>query len=107
MENLSKELLPLLRNIDVSLQIIAQNKTKSAKTVFVSKKDIALRLGVPPVTVDKLIYQGVTSKGKSGLVERRHYCKLDPSEQNTSNFLFDPVQITTDAWNSFTNYDDV
>lgn len=107
MEISSKEVLQILRNIDISLQIIAQNKTKEAKTIFVSKKDISLRLGVPPVTIDKLIYQGVTSKGKSGLVERRHYCKLDPAEQNTSNFLFDPVQITTDAWKSFANYDDV
>jgi len=107
MEINSKDLLNLLQSIDVSLQIIAQNKTKSAKTVFVSKKVIAARLGVPPVTIDKLVYQGITSGGKSGLVELRHYCKLDPSEQNISNFLFDPVQITTDAWNSFTKYDNV
>jgi hypothetical protein len=107
MEIESRELLSLLQSIDVSLQILAQNKTKAAKTVFVSKKVIASRLGVPPVTIDKLIYQGITSGGKSGLVELRHYCKLDPTEQNTSNFLFDPVQITTDAWASFTNYDNV
>lgn len=102
----TRELTTLLRSIDASLQIIAQNKTKKCSTVFVNRKTIASRLGVPPVTIDKLVYQGITSKGQSGLVETRHYCKLDPYEQNISNFLFDPIQIAEDAWKSFTNYGD-
>jgi hypothetical protein len=104
MEINAKEILTTLKNIDVSLQILAQSKLDKTRTVFVSKKTLAARLGVPPVTIDKLVYQGVTSKGASGLVESRHYCKLDPNEQNISNFLFDPIQVTQDAWKSFTNY---
>ena len=102
----TKELIATLKNIDISLQIIAQSKLDKARTVFVNKKTLAAKLGVPPVTIDKLVYQGITSKGTSGLVEFRHYCKLDPNEQNISNFLFDPIQVTQDAWKSFTNYTD-
>ena len=99
-----KELLDVLKNIDTSLQIIANTNAGGVTTAFVNKKAIAARLGVSPVTVDKLIYQGVTSKGKSGLVEGRHYCKLDPTETNTSNFLFDAAKVLKDAWTSFTGY---
>lgn len=102
----TREITTLLRSIDTSLQILAQAKSNRGNTVFVNRKVIAARLGVPPVTIDKLVYQGLTSQGQSGLVESRHYCKLDPQEQNISNFLFDPLQIAEDAWKSFTNYSD-
>lgn len=101
---LSKELLDVLRNIDTSLQIIANSNSKDYTTAFINKKAMATRLGVAPITIDKLIYQGITSKGQSGLVEGRHYCKLDPSETNTSNFLFDAAKVLQDAWTSFTGY---
>jgi hypothetical protein len=101
---ITKDLVEILRNIDTSLQIIANANSSNVTTAFVNKKALAVRLGVPPVTVDKLIYQGVTSKGTSGLVEGRHYCKLDPTETNTSNFLFDSAKVLQDAWISFTNY---
>jgi hypothetical protein len=101
---LNKELLDALRNIDTSLQIIANANSGNVTTAFVNKKSVAARLGVSPVTIDKLIYQGITSKGESGLVEGRHYCKLDPTETNTSNFLFDSAKVLQDAWTSFTGY---
>jgi hypothetical protein len=101
---ITKDLVDILRNIDTSLQIIANANSPNVTTAFVNKKALAARLGVPAVTVDKLIYQGVTSKGTSGLVEGRHYCKLDPTETNTSNFLFDSAKVLQDAWTSFTNY---
>ena len=101
---INKELIEVLRNIDTSLQIIANSNTANVTTAFVNKKAIAARLGVSPITVDKLIYQGITSQGSSGLVEGRHYCKLDPSETNTSNFLFDSAKVLQDAWTSFTGY---
>jgi hypothetical protein len=101
---MEKELLDTLRSIDVSLQIIANSKAGNLTTAFVGKKVIASRLGVPPITVDKLIHQGLVSKGTSGLVEGRHYCKLDPTETNTSNFLFDSAKVLADAWTSFTGY---
>ncbi|MBM4229120.1 MAG: hypothetical protein FJ184_00055 [Gammaproteobacteria bacterium] len=101
---INKETLDLLRSIDTSLQIIANSKSSNITTAFVNKKAVAARLGVSPVTIDKLIYQGITSKGSSGLVEGRHYCKLDPSESNTSNFLFDSAKVLQDAWTSFTGY---
>ncbi len=100
----SKELLDVLRNIDTSLQIIANKSSGNLTTAFVNKRAIASRLGVTPVTVDKLIHQGITSGGSSGLVEGRHYCKLDPTETNTSNFLFDSAKVLRDAWTSFTGY---
>ena len=101
---LHKELLDVLKNIDTSLQIIANSNSGNITTAFINKKAIAARLGVSPVTIDKLIHQGITSKGNSGLVEGRHYCKLDPNETNTSNFLFDSAKVLQDAWTSFTNY---
>lgn len=101
---ITKDLIDILRNIDTSLQIIANSNSANVTTAFVSKKAVAARLGVPPVTIDKLIHQGLTSKGTSGLVEGRHYCKLDPNESNTSNFLFDSAKVLQDAWTSFTNY---
>lgn len=101
---ISKEIIDLLRNIDTSLQIIANSNSGNLTTAFINKKAIASRLGVAPVTIDKLIFQGVTSKGQSGLVEGRHYCRLDPTDSNTSNFLFDSAKVLQDAWTSFTGY---
>jgi hypothetical protein len=101
---ISKEIIDLLRNIDTSLQIIANSNSGNLTTSFINKKAIASRLGVAPVTIDKLIFQGVTSKGQSGLVEGRHYCRLDPTDSNTSNFLFDSAKVLQDAWTSFTGY---
>ena len=101
---INKELLDTLRNIDTSLQIIANANSGNVTTAFVNKKAIAARLGVAPVTVDKLIHQGITSRGESGLVEGRHFCKRDPMESNTSNFLFDSAKVLQDAWTSFTGY---
>ena len=101
---LNKDVIDILRNIDTSLQIIANSNSTNVTTAFVNKKSVAARLGVSPVTIDKLIHQGLTSKGTSGLLEGRHYCKLDPNETNTSNFLFDSAKVLQDAWTSFTNY---
>jgi len=101
---ISKEIVDVLRNIDTSLQIIANQGNADVTTAFVNKKAVAARLGVSPVTIDKLIHQGITSQGKSGLVEGRHFCKLDPTETNTSNFLFDSAKVLKDAWTSFTGY---
>lgn len=101
---ITKDLIEILRNIDTSLQIIANSNSTNITTAFISKKAVATRLGVTPVTIDKLIHQGITSKGASGLIEGRHYCRLDPNEVNTSNFLFDSAKVLQDAWTSFTNY---
>lgn len=100
----NKEVLDVLRSIDTSLQMLANSQANGLTTAFVNKKAIASRLGVPLVTVDKLVYQGFTSQGKSGLVEGRHYCKLDPTDTNPANFLFDAVRVLQDAWTSFTGY---
>jgi len=89
-----------LASIDVSLQLLANNKEKRT-TAFVNKKIIAQRLGVPSLAVDKLILQGISSKGSSGLVEGKHYCKLDPNEKNSSKFLYDPYEILEAAWSNF------
>jgi len=101
---LSKELQEILRSIDTSLQMLANSKTGGLTTAFVNKKALAARLGVQPVAIDKLVYQGLTSGGTSGLIEGRHYCKLDPTENNISNFLFDSTRVLSDAWKNFTNY---
>lgn len=100
-----KEAVAVLRSIDTSLQVLANTKSGNVTTAFISKKALAERLGLNSVAIDKLVYQGITSKGKSGLVEGRHYCKLDPTETNTSNFLYDSAKVLADAWNSFQNYD--
>ena len=100
----TKELLNVLRNMETSLQILANSKNSNTTTAFVNRKALAARLGVQPIFIDKLVYQGLTSQGTSGLVEKRHYCKLDPEETNISNFLFDSVKVLNDAWNSFSNY---
>ena len=102
----TKELLTTLRSIDTSLRLLAASKSTTRTTGFVDKRQLSEYMGVKPVTVDKLIHQGIVSKGSSGLVEGRHYCKLDPSETNTANFLFDPTRVMADAWTSFTNYGD-
>lgn len=101
----SKEIEKLLRSIDVSLQLIASKNSPNRTTAFVDKKTIASKLGVPLVTIDKLVHQGLVSNGTSGLVHKRHYAKLDPTESNTSNFLYDAGKILQDAWNSFKDYD--
>tara|TARA_Y100001963_G_C6766381_1_gene442503 strand:+ start:568 stop:912 length:345 start_codon:yes stop_codon:yes gene_type:complete len=101
---LNKELLDILRNIETNLQIIANSRAGNKTTAFINRKSLAARLGVQPITIDKLVYQGLTSQGTSGLVEGRHYCKLDPEETNISNFLFDSVKVLNDAWSSFSNY---
>ena len=100
-----KEAVAVLRSIDTSLQVLANTKSGNVTTAFISKKALAERLGLNSVAIDKLVYQGITSKGKSGLVEGRHYCKLDSTETNTSNFLYDSAKVLADAWNSFQNYD--
>ena len=100
----TKELLNVLRNMETSLQILANSKNSNTTTAFVNRKALAARLGVQPIFIDKLVYQGLTSQGTSGLVEKRHYCKLDPEETNISNFLFDSVKVLNDAWSSFSNY---
>lgn len=100
----SKEVLDVLRSIDTSLQMLANSQTGNITTAFVNRKAVASRLGVPLVTVDKLVHQGLTSQGKSGLIEGRHYCKLDPTDTNPANFLFDAARVLQDAWTSFTGY---
>lgn len=100
-----KDIEKILRSIDISLQVIANKDSKQQTIAFVDKKTIAIKLGVPPVTVDKLVHQGIVSEGKSGFVLGRHYTKLDPAETNTGNFLYDAVKILQDAWCCFKDYD--
>ncbi len=103
MESLKKEIKSisdLLSSIDVSLQMIANTKTRRT-SAFVNRKTIAQRMGVPTVAIDKLIFQGISSGGSSGLVEGKHFCKLDPLEKNSSKFLYDPYEILQAAWSNF------
>lgn len=95
-----KEISIALTNIDISLQLLSADKRRRT-TVFVTKKAVAQRLGVPSVAVDKLIYQGVASNGKSGLVEGKHYTKLDPADNNPTKFLYDIHEILQAAWSNF------
>jgi hypothetical protein len=100
-----KEITTVLQSIDLSLKIIASRQNENVPSVLVNKKQVADALGVKPVTIDKLVYQGIVSKGTSGLVERIHYCKLDPDERNISNYRFNLARILVDAWGSFSNYE--
>jgi hypothetical protein len=100
-----KKVVDVLQSIDLSLQILANAKTSKKTTAFVNRKVVAARLGVAPVVIDKLVYQGITSGGTSGLIEGVHYCKLDPTEANISNFLFDSIKVLEAAWTNFTNYE--
>jgi len=97
-----KEIKETLSSIDVSLQLLA-NKSERRTTCFVNKKTICHRLNIPAITLDKLIHQGIVSGGKSGLVEGTHYCKVDPTEKNSSKFLYDPYAILDSAWKNFKN----
>ena len=99
-----KKFIDVLTNIDTSLQIISNAKASKVTTAFVSKKAVAARLNVAPVVIDKLIHTGIASGGTAGLVEGIHYCKLDPSETNTSAFLFDATKVMESAWQNFANY---
>ena len=78
-------------------------KGKKETKAFVNKRTICQRLNVPAVTLDKLIYQGIVSKGESGLVEGLHFCKADPEETNSSKFLYDQQVIMSSAWKNFQN----
>ena len=95
-----KQISEILSSIDVSLMQIA-NKGSKRTTAFVNKKMVSQRLGVPAVAIDKLIYQGVTSQGSSGLIEGIHYTKLSPEENNPSKFLYDVHEILKAAWSNF------
>lgn len=96
-----KDIRDALNSIDTSLQLLVAQKDGKATTAFVSKKVISQRLSIPSVTIDKLIHQGIVSQGESGLVEGKHYCKVDPSERNSSKFLYDPHAILQAAWSNF------
>ena len=100
------EISKILRSIDTSLQIIANSKSGGVTTAFITKRALAERLGVPSIKVDKLIHQGIVSGGSSGLVEGRHFCKLDPEDNNPSNYLYDSAKVLADAWKNFTGYTD-
>lgn len=97
-----KEIRDALISIDTSLQLLVSQKDGKTTSAFVSKKTISQRLNIPSVTIDKLIHQGIVSKGESGLVEGKHYCKVDPTERNSSKFLYDPHAIMQAAWSNFT-----
>ena len=56
--------------METSLQILANSKNSNTTTAFVNRKALAARLGVQPIFIDKLVYQGLTSQGTSGLVEK-------------------------------------
>jgi hypothetical protein len=99
------DLNKILRSIDTSLQVLANSKSGGVTTAFISKRALAERLGVTSVQIDKLIYQGIVSGGKSGIVEGRHFCKLNPDENNPSNYLYDSAKVLADAWKNFTGYD--
>lgn len=100
------ELTKTLRSIDTSLQVLANTKSGGVTTAFITKRALAERLGVPSIKVDKLIHQGIVSGGSSGLVEGRHFCKLDPEDNNPSNYLYDSAKVLADAWKNFTGYTD-
>jgi hypothetical protein len=97
-----KEIMIALESIDVSLQLIA-NKSNNRTTAFVSKRVICQRLSIPSVALDKLIHQGLASGGDYGIIEGKHFCKLDPDERNSSKFLYDPYAILNSAWENFKN----
>lgn len=96
-----KDIRDALNSIEISLQLLASQKDGKITAAFVSKKAISQRLNIPAVTIDKLIHQGIISQGESGLVEGKHYCKVDPSERNSSKFLYDPHAIMQAAWSNF------
>ena len=97
-----KDIRDALNSIETSLQVLVAQKEGKITSAFVSKKVISQRLNVPAVTVDKLIHQGIASGGDSGLVEGKHYCKVDPTERNSSKFLYDLHAIMQAAWSNFT-----
>jgi hypothetical protein len=98
-----KDISNALASIDVSLQLLVASKNDKRTTAFVSKKIICQRLSIPAVTLDKLIHQGLVSNGNYGLVEGKHFCRLDPEERNSSKFLYDPHAILQSAWENFKN----
>lgn len=97
-----KDIKSALESIDVSLQLIA-NKSQNRTTAFVTKRVICQRLSVPTVALDKLIHQGLASGGDYGIIEGKHFCRLDPNERNSSKFLYDPYAILNSAWENFKN----
>jgi hypothetical protein len=97
-----KDIKSVLESIDVSLQLIA-NKNQNRTTAFVTKRVICQRLSVPTVALDKLIHQGLASGGDYGIIEGKHFCRLDPNERNSSKFLYDPYAILNSAWENFKN----
>ena len=97
-----KDIKSVLESIDVSLQLIA-NKSQNRTTAFVTKRVICQRLSVPTVALDKLIHQGLASVGDYGIIEGKHFCRLDPNERNSSKFLYDPYAILNSAWENFKN----
>lgn len=99
-----KKVLDVLSSIDISLQILSNAKSNKATVAFTTKKALAARLNVAPIVIDKLIHTGIASGGSAGLVEGIHYCKLDPTETNTSAFLFDASKVLEAAWQNFANY---
>jgi hypothetical protein len=98
-----KTIREALTSIDISLQLLVSQKEGKTTSAFVSKKTISQRLNIPSVAIDKLIHQGIVSGGTSGLVEGKHYCKVDPTERNSSKFLYDPHAVMEAAWKNFTN----
>ena len=102
--DINKELLETLKSIDLSLKILAAGTGSTPTTVLVDKKTVAKSLDVTAAFIDKLIFQGIVSKGASGLIERVHYCKLTPDEKNTANYRFNLNRILADSWRSFSNY---
>lgn len=97
-----RDIRDALDSIEASLQLLVAQKEGRLTSAFVSKRVVSQRLNIPSVTVDKLIHQGIVSGGESGLVESRHYCKVDPAERNSSKFLYDIHAITQAAWSNFT-----
>lgn len=98
-----KQIREALTSIDVSLQLLLAQKEGKVTSAFVNKKTISQRLNIPSVTIDKLIHQGIVSGGTSGLVEGKHFCKVDPEERNSSKFLYDPHAVIQAAWKNFQN----
>ena len=97
-----RDIADTLESIDASLQSISQTDAKETRA-FVSKRTICSRLNIPSVALDKLIHQGVASQGDNGLVEGVHFCRTDPTERNSSKFLYDSQRILDSAWKSFQN----
>jgi hypothetical protein len=99
-----RRIVKALESIDRTLKVMCSQVGDSPVDCLVTKDQVGEALNLASTAIDKLIFQGLVSKGESGLVEGRHYCKLHPEETNPSNFRFNLYHVLDDAWKSFKEY---